>query len=122
MAAANPVNAGDYRHRVTIESRPNTKNPTTGGWSSASAIVVQRVPAYVEPLGGSELTRALQIDPRSRYNVYLRYPFQAISPRMFVVYHSRDGDKRLEILNVQNIGEANRQIVLTCGEAIEEAA
>lgn len=75
-----------------------------------------RMPAFVQPLSGHEMVKAMQIDARARYNVTVRYPYQELTTQMVVTFHGRDGDQRLEVLDVTNIDERNREVILLCGE------
>lgn len=111
------MRAGSLRHRITITSEPATKT-ATGGWAPGSTVIgAARMPADVQPLSGRELVVARQIDPRSRYQVRVRYPYTELTARMVVTYHARDGEKRFEVLNVNDSGERHREVILLCGEA-----
>jgi SPP1 family predicted phage head-tail adaptor len=103
------------RHRVTVTTVQETKN-ANGGWDQVPVTVCARVPAEVRMLSGRELDRALQIDPRSRLSVAMRYR-SGVLARQTVVYHSFAGDRTLEIVAPPLIDEKDRSMELLCGEA-----
>jgi len=112
------IRAGDYRHRISLVRVQELKD-AHGGFVAQSEIVAARVAAYVEPLGGRELIRAQQIDPRSKYQVTLRYSraLGTVTPRDHVLYHAPTGDRQLPILSVQDVEEYHHELQLLCAEA-----
>jgi len=107
--------AGELRHRVTIQTFVETRT-AKGGTTEVPATLYARIPALVEPLRGRELDVAMQIDPRLRYRISLRY-HQGIKAQQGVVYHALDGDRTFEIVEPPMIDEKNRAMELLCGEA-----
>lgn len=67
-------------------------------------------------LSGRELDRAVQIDPRSRLSVSMRYR-SGVKAGQAVIYHSFAGDRTLEIVAPPQIQEKDRAMTLLCGEA-----
>jgi SPP1 family predicted phage head-tail adaptor len=112
---AAPIHAGDLRHRVTIRALIEVADGK-GGFQQAKVPVCVRTAANVEPLAGRVLVQAMQIDPRSRYSVQMRWR-PDVTPRQELTYHARTGDKVFEILSVNDTEELHHEMVLTCAEA-----
>jgi SPP1 family predicted phage head-tail adaptor len=109
------MQAGKLRHRVTVSTATETSDGR-GGTTSEPTVVLRRVPAMVEMLSGRELDRAVQIDPRSRLSVTMRY-HAGVTAGQAVVYHSFEGDRNLEIVAPPLVEEKDRAMQLLCGEA-----
>lgn len=109
------MQAGKLRHRVTVNMTTETSDGR-GGTTSVPTAVLRRAPACVEMLSGRELDRAVQVDPRSRLSVKMRY-HAGVKAGQAVVYHSFEGDRALEIVAPPLIDEKDRAMQLLCGEA-----
>lgn len=109
------MQAGKLRHRVTVNTTTETSDGR-GGTTSAPTALLRRVPACVEMLSGRELDRAMQIDPRSRLSIQMRY-HAGVKAGQSVTYHSFEGDRALEIVAPPTIEEKDRAMQLLCGEA-----
>lgn len=103
------------RHRVTVTTATETSDGR-GGTTSIQAVVLRRAPAAVEMLSGRELDRAVQIDPRSRSSVLMRY-HAGVTAGQALTYHSFEGDREMEIVAPPLIDEKDRSMSLLCGEA-----
>lgn len=106
---------GTLRHRITVQSDVETPDGK-GGYTKAPSVLWSRIPAKVDTLTGRELERAVQIDPRSRVGVLLRY-VPGIKAGQTVIYHSFEGDRTLEIVSPPDVDEKIRSLTLLCGEA-----
>lgn len=109
------MQGGKLRHRVTVNTTVETDDGR-GGTTAVPTALLRRVPAQVEMLTGRELERAMQIDPRSRLHVRLRY-HAGVHAGQGVIYHSFAGDRTLEIVAPPTIDEKDRAMTLLCGEA-----
>jgi len=109
------MQAGRLRHRVTVQTTVETADGR-GGTTAVPGTLLRRIPADVEMLTGRELERAMQIDPRSRLQVLLRY-HAGVKAGQAVIYHSFGGDRTLEIVAPPTIEEKDRAMTLLCGEA-----
>lgn len=116
------MQAGELRHRVTIQSLTETSDGHDGlvpSWSNTSRV---RLAAKVEPLNGRDLERARQIDPRASHGVTLRYwsayATDLKAGRARLVFHDGDrGDRTFEIVEVPREVEPRVSLVMTCKEA-----
>lgn len=109
------MNAGELRHRISIRQGLETKT-ARGGFGVESTVIYARISALVEPLTGHELNIAMQIDPRLRWKVTLRFA-KGIQARQIVVYHALEGDRTLEIVQPPQLDEKDRSLTLLCAEA-----
>lgn len=113
------VTSGPLRHRVNIQQRQTTQD-NFGGQSVTWQDVLTNVHCEVLPMSGRELMAGggLQAEimhtVRMRYTVELGNPVSAASRRL--LYQGRP----LNIKNVQNVGERNRLLVLTCSEGLNQ--
>lgn len=114
------MRAGEFRQRVTIETRNETQNALTGAYTETWSTVRSRVDARVKPLSGRELERARQIDPRISHEVGFRYWRNyrtQLTARERLVYHDIV-DRRLEIIAAPvDVNEAHREVVVQAAEA-----
>lgn len=109
------MNAGELRHRITIRQGLESKT-TRGGFTVEATTIYSRIPALVEPLAGHELNVAMQIDPRLKWTITLRFA-KGIQARQIVIYHALEGDRTLEIVQPPQLDEKDRKLTLLCGEA-----
>jgi head-tail adaptor len=104
------ISIGSLRQRVTLESV--TEEVTTrGGVSGSPQVLARRLPARVIPRGGvhasEPVERGQQIDPRTEYDVVIRYRSD-VTTRHHLRYHASGGDRLLEILSVIDVGARRR--------------
>ena len=110
------MNAGDLRHRVSIQTRTETDDGH-GGFTVAWTTVQERVAAQVLVLSGRDLERARQIDPRATHELRLRfwrdYDDAFHGGRARVVWHDTGavGDRTLEL--VEPPLELRHRVLLT---------
>lgn len=106
-----PINAGELRHRVTIESR--SLADTVGGGQTETWATHAIVWAKVEPLSGRELIEANQGEARVSHRVTIR-ALATVTPQMRVLRGSR-------LLNIEAVLRVDNEIgelmELMCSEA-----
>jgi head-tail adaptor len=117
------MNAGDLRHRVTIQTLTEVSDGHDGfsdpTWASVARL--RRLPARVRPLAGRDLERARQVDPRISHDVTLRY-WQAYTTdldggRARLVYHDL-ADRTFEIVGPPvDAEEKHVELTMLCKEA-----
>lgn len=102
--------AGTMRHQMAIE-RPVE---TTGeyGQVARSWVLVGTVWGAIEPLSGSEIFAARQVQANVTHRVRLRYR-AGLTPDMRLTVNGRT----LQIGSVVNVGEAGAELELMCTEA-----
>jgi SPP1 family predicted phage head-tail adaptor len=114
-----PLNAGDLRHRITLQVRTETQDPEHGGMTDTWTNVRSRLSALVAQLDGRELERARQIDPRIDITVTLRYwsAYRTqLTARHRVIWHDGAHDRTLEIVGGPVETEHRETLVLRCKE------
>src|SRR5262245_16548471 len=112
--------AGEYRQRVTIQTRAEVSDGHDGlteSWTNVHA----RWPARVLPLAGRDLERARQIDPRISHEVTFRYwrdyPTDLDGGRARLVYHGLT-DRSFEIVGPPiDVDELHVELMMLCREA-----
>jgi SPP1 family predicted phage head-tail adaptor len=110
------MRAGSLRHRVTIQARTDVPDGH-GGTIAGVTTICARVAAFVEPLGGKELERAVQIDPRSSTQITMRFR-RDVQARQIAIYHDGPVDRPFEIVgSPRTVEERRREMVLTVKEA-----
>lgn len=104
------MRGGKYRRVVNIEQKSLAQDaagemlPT---WSTFAAGIY----AEVNPLSGNEKIQAQQINASVTDMVKIRY-LPGVTPTMRIIY----GSRTLQISNVQNVMERDREIELLCIE------
>lgn len=116
------MHAGDFLHRVSIQTRTETSDGHDG-FTESWATVQGRIAAHVVTLEGRDLERARQIDPRATYDVRLRY-WRAHNDdldggRARVIWHDDGavGDRTLEIVEPPREVQSRVLLAMTCKEA-----
>lgn len=105
------MRAGRLRHRVTVQSASTSTDSfgqTQPTWGSVGTYW-----ANVRPLMGKEAERARQVRADATHVVEMRIPV-SITPEMRLSYDSRT----LNIVEVVNIDERDREYRLTCVEIL----
>lgn len=106
------LNAGDLRHRITIQqptsATANAYNERTDNWSTWATVW-----AKVEPLEGREAWAAAQAQSEVTHKVVLRY-LSGVTPRMRIVF----GSRILQIVAVKNIEERSRVVEIEAVEVV----
>jgi SPP1 family predicted phage head-tail adaptor len=109
------MQAGDLRHRVTIQARADTSDGHAG-FTEGVTTICARVPASIQPLMGLELERAMQIDPRSTHHLTMRFRSD-VKARHIVVFHDGATDRTFEIIgSPTDTDEMHREMTLLCKE------
>jgi SPP1 family predicted phage head-tail adaptor len=105
------MRAGTLRHIVSIQARDTAQESVYGSQGTTWTEVYGNVPVAITPLTGKEREIAMAIFPDSQFEIDMRYlPGLTVSHR--IVY----GTRIFDILNIDNIDERNRELVLTCKE------
>jgi SPP1 family predicted phage head-tail adaptor len=111
------MRAGNLRHRVTVLDRSEVADGH-GGFTQQQTTVCE-IWASVQPLGGKELNRAQQVDPRMSHRVMLRYRTDILTRHILVYHDPRRGDRELSIVAPpMDVGERHLAIELRCSEAV----
>lgn len=106
------VTIGQMRHRVTIQQ---TSSGVDGmGGETERWVDGATVWAKVQPLSGSELFRAQQIESTVSHKITIRYG-AVIDPTKRI----RHGSKLFEIHTVIDVDETHKYIELLCSETVE---
>lgn len=105
---------GRLRHRLVVQA----ENPLPDGGGGrgdpwAAPITLATVWGRVEPLGGAERLRAMQLDARVSHRVTLRYRAD-VTARERLVF----GQRVFKIRAVINLEERNEWLQLLCEEGI----
>jgi len=105
------LHAGQLRHKVRIFSRTVTRDAMGGTTESR----LHRAWAYaaIEPLSGAERMTAQQLESGITHRVRMR-PVDGITPRDCIVF----GSRTLEIVDIVDVDSRNRELELTCKEAV----
>ena len=109
-----PIRAGSYRHMIKVESATTTRDkygdtPETWAlWPKGSDGLRK---ASVTPLGGGETSIGGALVFVGTFEVRTRYR-SGFTAGMRITYNSRV----MNISQVVNVGERNREIVLQCEE------
>ncbi len=105
---------GSRRHRVTIKRREdNTTLGTRGELTQDFKTVETGVVCSVERLTGDEGTLARQTFPTATHTVNMRWR-EGITSKDRLLF----GTRTLNILDVDNVLERNRELVLIVGEEV----
>lgn len=113
------MTAGELTDRVTLEVRAKTSDGSDGFVERWSA-VRRRIAANVVALGGRELERARQIDPRASHEVSVRY-WRAyrgeLTARARLVWHDGSFARLLEPVEPIREVEPREKLQVICREA-----
>lgn len=104
--------AGDYRHQVTLQSPPtstNAFNELTGSWTDEATVW-----AAIEWGSGRRFLEASQLNSEVQGIVRIRYRSD-IDATWRISYKSRT----FQIISIANVYERNREMVITCKEALD---
>ncbi|MDB4952079.1 MAG: head-tail adaptor [Gemmatimonadetes bacterium] len=104
-----PINPGDLRQRVTLQSKVRT--PDGGGGGAEAWVDGKTVWAEVMPLDGRELVQAMQVHPSVSHRVTIRYR-AGVSSAMRALYAGRV----LDIRSVVDRDERHEALQLLCVE------
>ena len=105
------MRAGKLRHRVQVQSDTVTID-AAGGHSHAFSTVATRW-ASIEPQGGREFIEAGRVDADVTHIVKMRH-YSGLTPQHRLMY----GSRVLNIANVVNMDERNRETVVMCREDV----
>lgn len=106
------MRAGKLNHRVTIEQLVvGSPSVTAIGEPDATWTTFATVWAGIEPLRTRELIAAQAVQSETTGTIRMRY-LAGVTAAMRVVY----GSRVFQILGIQNINEADRELLLTVSE------
>lgn len=103
------MNAGKYRHYVTIQSPTESQSGT--GQIVVSYETLARVWASVEPLSGKEKLQSDQTSGETTLRVRCRFVSGVTNDSRVI-----QGSRTLEVYHVNNIDELNVELELLCRE------
>ena len=106
------MNAGQLKHRVTVQKLAVTRDSTGEELETWSNVGTRW--AKIEPLRGKENYQRSGETTTNFYKVLMRYEAGLLSTDRRLVY----GSQYLDIESVINIDEANSDYELTCRESI----
>ena len=106
------MNAGQLRHRVTIQQL--TRVEDEGGGYAEVWTEVATVWAAIKPLRGNERYEAQQIQSTLTHKVIMRYR-AGIKPQMRILY----GNRVFEIEAVIDVDERHKWLELLCSEVVQ---
>jgi|GEM_PF-3669587 len=112
------INAGDLTEKITIKSPPDLSNPANrnsyndviGEWPT---FAVRK--ASMTKLSGGESEAAKQIQAVSTYEFKLRY-LAGVNTKQKIVVGEGASERTLDIVNVDNVKQRNRELVITATE------
>lgn len=105
------MEAGELRHRLSIEHAVETRDPVGGTvetWSEFAAVW-----GAIEPLQGREFFQGSQLKAEVDHRVRVRY-LPGVTDEMRVVF----GARRFDIKAVLNLEERRRELHLMCQERV----
>lgn len=116
--------AGEYRHRVSIKARVETKSGTNAAMTETWPTTTRsRKSALVRPLSGRELERAQATDGRITHEV--RFPFwrdyrtDMKGGRARLVYHDGPTDRTFEAVTPPvDVEERRTEVMVQCRELV----
>lgn len=106
------MNAGQLRHRVTIQQL--TRVEDEGGGYEENWADIATVWAAVKPMRGNERYEAQQVQSTLTHKVTIRYR-AGIKPQMRLLY----GNRFFNIEAVIDIEERHRWLELLCSEVVQ---
>lgn len=106
------MRSGELRHKVQLQKLGGRVDDGYGGGSESMSDIAT-VYASIEPLTGSEILRAGQLDSNITHRIRIRY-YPGVTPRWQVKY----GTRQFDINSVADIEERHIQMELMCTELI----
>ena len=103
------IQAGKLRHPIVIQSLTTTESSVGEAILTPKKFAATR--AFVEPLSGSEIYDAKQIEATATHRVTLRF-LKGVKEKMQILHDGRT----LDILSIRNLDERNRKLELICKE------
>ena len=103
------MNYGKLRHKLSLQTPESTtdKGIVTTTWYPAGEVF-----ADVSQLSGRELEQARQIVAEATHQIKTRWSPSRFEPKQRLLMDGR----YFYIENVNNVGERNREMILTCVE------
>ena len=111
--------SGRYTERVTVQSRSVVNNGGTPVSSYADVAALTRVPASVVTTAGQQVERVFgaQVQGETTHVVKMHAPYADVALISQVVWHSRHGDRTLQIVGKALLQDARtRELTLACQE------
>lgn len=113
------MRTGSLRHKITVQQNTRTQD-STGAWSPGSWTTLRAPWADARKMSGTERAHAEQTisDAEWKFTMHYADGKDIVSGKTGNVEHRVSyGGKLFNILDVNNVGERNEVIVLTCSEA-----
>lgn len=114
------MNAGELRHRVTLQKQVDVQNDA--GQFLPEWTDVADLWAKVEPTGGREYENDRALASETTHQVTLRWVASiTITPKMRFLHYHNGQHRYLEIESVFNRDERDRETVCLCRESLGAA-
>lgn len=108
------IDAGQLRHRVTLQTLGRTRQ--AGGGYVEAPTTIATVWARVRALQGSERQRAMANGAANPFEVQIRYRAGLDSTKR-AIYHHPDGDQVLNIRSVYDPTELREELLMDADKA-----
>lgn len=111
------MDAGKYRHRVTLQSPTGSQSAATGERTTTWSAEASDIPAMIQPFKAREHFAAQQAQSSTTHRILIRYGSEIsdIDASWRVVY----GSRVFVIDGIRNIDEMNRTYELLCTEGLK---
>ncbi len=113
------MQAGELRHRVTLENPGARVSDGDGGYTTPYAAFATRLPAAVAPATARDLERVVanSVQSSATHLVTLRY-LAGVTTKTQVVFHDGATDRRFGVSGVQDPDERHVSLTLACEEVV----
>ena len=108
------MNAGDLRHRVTLQSLTETRDGANRVTGETWAAEASGIPAHIRPMTVNERMLAGQTASRSTHIIRIRYR-SGVTAAMRLV-DEESGTRVFEILGIRDLEERHREMLIDCIE------
>ena len=110
------MRAGRMRHPIKVQRATTTSTNAYGeptlGWLNLFSSWAQ-----ITPLTGRELFAAQQVNSETTHGVRMRHnPGETVTPKDRITFN--DGNTILNIIQIMNVDERDRELELLCKEAV----
>lgn len=109
---------GPYRHRVRIDQKARSQNPTTGAITETWSTFRESVPARIRALSGRELLAAQAMNAEVTTAIEIRW-LRGVTATMRVV-NTHDDDRTYAIRAVLPDETQRRELRLMCESGVSE--
>ena len=110
MKTNETINAGEFRHRITIYATETVKDKD--GFQRKNRVIILQPYAYIKTTRGFTIIKNNSDFEKAYTNFTIRFPHIPINRDMIVEYNG----KTYEIQYISNVDEANVFLELQCKE------